>query len=296
MVPGVVMSTRAKLIGFAAGVAALFGVGLAAGNVLDPDAPVSEAESAGHGAGMAMSADAEHGEAMPVRGLAGTAAGLRLVVDDTALRRDATETIAFRVVEEDGTAVRDFEVEHARRMHLIVVRRDLTGFQHLHPAIGADGTWTTPVRLPKAGSYRLYADFVHDGEPVTLAADLGVDGAADLRPLPAPRALARTDGYDVRLAHGAAHAGEEAELRFEISRGGEAVEVDPYLGADGHLVVLREGDLAFLHVHPSEDGTGAGGEAVSFEATLPTAGRYRMFLQFRHDGRVHTAAFTEEVE
>jgi hypothetical protein len=70
------------------------------------------------------------------------------------------------------------------------------------------------------------------------------------------------------------------------------VDVDPYLGADGHLVVLRQGDLAFLHVHPSGN---AGDEAVAFEATLPTAGRYRMFLQFRHDGRVHTAEFTEEV-
>ena len=193
--------------------------------------------------------------------------------------------------------MREFEVEHTKRLHMIVVRRDLTGFQHLHPRMRGDGTWTTRLTLPEAGSYRLYADFVRDGEPVTLASDLRVDGDADLRPLPPPSTTATADGYDVRLAGGAAHAGEEAELRFEVTRDGEAVEVEPYLGADGHLVVLREGDLAFLHVHPSEHADAGGGDdAISFEATLPTAGRYRMFLQFRDAGRVHTAEFTEEVE
>ena len=70
-------------------------------------------------------------------------------------------------------------------------------------------------------------------------------------------------------------------------------------GADGHLVVLRDGDLAFLHVHPSERADTGGGlhdTITFFEATLPTAGLgYGMFLQFRDAGRVDTAEFTEEV-
>ena len=56
-------------------------------------------------------------------------------------------------------------------------------------------------------------------------------------------------------------------------------------------MALREGDLAYLHVHPTEDGD----DAVSFMTEFPSAGRYRLFLQFKHDGRVHTAAFTQEV-
>jgi hypothetical protein len=71
------------------------------------------------------------------------------------------------------------------------------------------------------------------------------------------------------------------------------VRTQPYLGAGGHLVALREGDLAFLHVHPMPAGHGA--DDVSFAATFPTAGRYRLFLQFRHEGRVRTAAFTQAV-
>jgi hypothetical protein len=282
-------STAGKLIAFAAVLAVLFGVGLAAGSALDPGAPGDEASDEGHETD-AMAMGAEDGGAMPVRGLASSAGGLRLVVADAALQRGRTEELSFRILDESGAPIDDFEVEHTKRMHMIVVRRDLSGFQHLHPTMGADGTWTTPLTLDSAGSYRLYADFVREGEPLTLAADLSVDGRADLKALPEPDAVARTDGYEVRLAAGDTHAGEEAALSFEIAKDGEAVDVDPYLGADGHLVVLREGDLAFLHVHPSEHE----GDAVEFEATLPTAGRYRMFLQFQHAGEVHTAEFTVE--
>jgi hypothetical protein len=71
------------------------------------------------------------------------------------------------------------------------------------------------------------------------------------------------------------------------------VTVEPYLGARGHLVALRQGDLAYLHVHPLDKA--AAGNAITFATTFPSAGRYRLFLQFKEAGRVHTAAFTQEV-
>jgi hypothetical protein len=169
-------------------------------------------------------------------------------------------------------------------MHMIVVRRDLAGFQHLHPRQTADGAWTVDLELGEGGSYRVFADFTRDGEAHTLAADLRVDGRADLGALPPVATTASAPGgYDVRLdTHG-------KELRFDITRHGEPVDTEPYLGAGGHLVALREGDLAFLHVHPTSD------DAVAFETEFPTAGRYRLFLQFKHEGRVRTVAFTHEV-
>jgi hypothetical protein len=96
----------------------------------------------------------------------------------------------------------------------------------------------------------------------------------------------------VQLQAADAHRGEEATLRFSVTRDGRPVQLQPYLGAGGHLVALREGDLAFLHVHPDE----ADGNNVSFAATFPTAGRYRLFLQYQVDGRVQTAEFTQEVK
>lgn len=215
---------------------------------------------------------------------------LRVVVDQPELARAEREHVSFRVERPGGEVVRDFDSSHERRMHLIVVRHDLTGFQHLHPEMAADGTWSATATLPDAGPYRLFADFSHDGEATTLSSDLRVAGPAELLDLPAPAPVAISDGGDrVQLDAGdhAARAGEASTLRFTITRDGEPVEIEPYLGASGHLVALREGDLAFLHVHPSGDG-------VEFATTFPTAGRYRLFLQYKVDGRVQTVGFTQE--
>ena len=113
------------------------------------------------------------------------------------------------------------------------------------------------------------------GSAYTLAADVSVDGAANYRPLPKRSRVARVDGYRVERAPN--------ELRFTITRGGREITPQPYLGARGHLVALREGDLAFVHVHPTGD---------VYEAELERGTRYRLYLQFRHGGEVHTAEFT----
>jgi hypothetical protein len=173
-------------------------------------------------------------------------------------------------------------------MHLIVVRDDLSGFQHLHPRMSADGSWTTPVTLAEPGSYRVFADFNHDGRNQTLARTVTVAGTAELLPLPAPAARTTTsEGYDVSLS-GASRAASPAELEFHVSRDGQDVDVQDYLGAKGHLVALRKGDLAYLHTHPA-------GETTRFETEFPTEGTYRLFFQFKHDGTVHTAAFTRQI-
>src|SRR5688572_18195248 len=187
-------------------------------------------------------------------------------------------------------------------MHFIIARDDLTGFQHLHPQMDAGGSWTTSITIPEPGKYRVFADFKHEGENQTLAQELTVAGTADRQTLPAPSPAAPTDdGYEVKLTAADATAGEPTELGFEVTRGSDAVEVEDYLGAKGHLVALRESDLAYLHTHPSGGEHGGGehdvgrGEAIRFETEFPTAARYRLFLQFKHDGKVHTAAFTQRV-
>jgi len=272
-----------QLAAFGAVLALLFGGGALAGELIDPDARV---EDAAHRKNMAMT------EAPEVHGLAVADGGLRVIVDRPELRRGREEQLAFRIVDARGATVRDFDVEQTKRMHLIIARRDLTGFQHLHPTQRADGTWTTPVTLREAGSYRLFADFSRNGEAQTLASDLRVDGRAVLRDLPAPAPMAVSDGGDdVRLDATNARAGEESELRFTVTRDGKRVDTEPYLGAGGHLVALREGDLGYLHVHPTDDG-----DSIGFAVTFPSAGRYRLFLQFEHEGRVQTVAFTQEVE
>ncbi len=290
------MSATVKLTALLAALAVLFGGAALAGAAIGPDRDEDAASAvpAEHSKmpSTPKTSAAAHGAARPVRGLAVAEDGLRVVVENPELRRGQQAMLRFRIVDDGGETVRDFDVEHEKRMHLIIARRDLTGFQHLHPEQAPDGSWSTSVRVDDAGSYRLFADFSYGGENQTLAADLRVDGDGDLRALPAPQGAAKSDGgYDVRLDAGHARRGEEADLRFTISKGGVPVDTEPYLGAGGHLVALREGDMAFLHVHPADD-------SVRFAATFPTEGRYRLFLQFKTSGpptRVQTVAFTQEV-
>jgi len=283
-------SAPKQLATFAGVLAALFAGGAIAGQLIDADPDGGDADAHDSGAAAHSDGSGHGGEPVQtVRGLAVAESGLRLAVDDPELARGRAERLRFSVVDDGGATVRDFDVEHTKRMHVIVARRDLTGFQHLHPRQAEDGSWSVKLRLDEAGSYRVFGDFSYKGEAITLASDLRVDGDADLRDLPSAEPTAVSDGgYDVRLDAGGEAAGEETELRFAITRGGEPVRTEPYLGAGGHLVALREGDLAFLHVHPEDDG-------VRFAATFPTAGRYRLFLQFKHEGRVQTVAFTHDV-
>jgi hypothetical protein len=262
-----------RVVAAIAAVAAVFGT-----TVLLAEAFSGESE--GHGAA-----------AQAVRGLSSTADGMALELDQTELPRGQESELSFRIL--DGEApVRDFEVEHEKRMHLIIARRDLTGFQHLHPELDADGAWRTPVTLPESGDYRVFADFKRDGENQTLGADLTVPGDATTHELPPAAGTAETgDGYEVRL-DGASVAGAESELTFTVSKDGRPIDVEPYLGAGGHLVALRENDLAYLHVHPTGQ---AGGSAIAFATEFPSEANYRLFLQFKHEGTVHTAAFTRTV-
>jgi hypothetical protein len=93
------------------------------------------------------------------------------------------------------------------------------------------------------------------------------------------------------VALAASRQGDETMLSYTISRAGQPVAVEPYLGASGHLVALRAGDLAYLHVHPMDSKERG---RIAFAAHYPSAGRYRLFLQFKAAGRVHTAALTQE--
>ena len=278
------MSPLAKLAGFAVAAALIFAAAAFAGSRVDvhPGKPATE-KSAMH----AMAAGTMAPQ--PVRGLAVSEKGLTLELARRSAPQGKPFELAFRILDRSGRTVRDFDVEHTKRMHFIVVRRDMTGFQHLHPTEHPDGTWSVPVTLSDPGSYRVFADFSVDDKPYTLADDLTVDGSVRSRALPAPVSSVDVDGLHVALTEGATEAGAESELAFTVTRDGRPVAIRDYLGAKGHLVALRQGDLAFLHVHPDED-------RLQFMATFPTAGPYRLFLQFKTaDGRLHTAAFTQEV-
>jgi hypothetical protein len=295
------MSTPVKLAAFALGLVAVFGAAVGVGSAVGPVGPAgADAPAEGHDiAGEEHAAPAEDGAAELPAGLMVTEAGYTLSLDRTAVPAAAQTPMSFRVLGPDGSPVTDYAESHEEDLHLVAVRRDLSGFQHVHPELDGEGVWHTSLDL-SAGTWRLFADFVPaaDGENRILGADLAVSGSYEPAPLPTPSTTAEVDGYTVRL-DGDLVPGAESELTLSVTRDGRPVtDLQPYLGAYGHLVVLRDGDLAYLHVHPGGepgDGTTAPGPDVHFRTTAPSAGTYRLFLDFRHGDVVRTAPFTVEV-
>ncbi|MGR6316921.1 hypothetical protein Q2K19_08400 [Micromonospora soli] len=292
------MNTATKLSGFALGLTAVFGAAYGVGHLADPVTPAAEtrhdatetrhdATEPGHGDGHTTAAPTDH---LP---------GGLLVSDRGYTLQPVTAPageFAFRIAGPDGRPVTRYDVAHDKRMHLIVARRDLSGFRHVHPELTPDGTWRVASPLAGPGVWRAFADFTPTGgEPLTLGVDVTVPGPLTERPLPAPAASSTVDGYTVTLT-GAPQPGRTSRLTLTVSRDGRPVtDLQPYLGAYGHLVALRQGDLAYLHVHPEGapgDGRTPAGPAVTFAAEVPSAGTYRLFLDFRHGDAVHTAEFT----
>lgn len=279
------MTPSLKLAAFAGALALLGGASYAAGNAAgssDEPKPEPTPQTQGHGG-------------HPVKAAPVGITGLAVSDGTYALRPTSHELVQgsqdfrFVITAADGTALTAYDETHERDLHLIVVRRDLTGFQHLHPTRADDGTWSVSLRLDSPGPYRVFADFAPKGQPPrALGVDVVVPG--DYRPAPTTqpqRLLSEAAGYEV-AASGRLQAKAASTLTFAVRRDGRPVtELEPYLGARGHLVVLRVGDLAYLHVHPDSD-------RLAFTTTVPSVGGYAGFLDTKHGGVVRTADFRFE--
>jgi hypothetical protein len=280
------MRTPVTLLVVLAGLAALFGVAINLGEaVVGGAAPTPNRQS-----GPPSGGDSDHGTGPG--GLAVASQGHVLRPRTTRFIAGETTTFRFTIFTDDGKPVTDFARDHDRRMSLVVVRRDMSGYQHLFPVMAPDGTWSVPLRLDRPGAYRAFAEFRPGSAtaPVTLGVDLDVPGLVEPRPIPKISSTAEVDGYSV-IGTGDLIAGSVSQLWMHVIRDDVPVpDLDNYLGNAGRLVVLREGDLAYLHVRPiagpRRDTT------IGFEVEAPSAGYYRMFMEFQHHGQVRTAEFT----
>ncbi|HET6857275.1 MAG TPA: hypothetical protein VFH94_09290 [Streptomyces sp.] len=294
------MNTGVKIAAFATALAATFGTAYGVGQGVGP-VVAEERPAAEHGEHEGPKPGKDKAAAPapePPGGLQIAEGGYALALETPRIEAGDRTELRFSVKDDSGRKVTAYRREHGKELHFIVASRDLTVYRHLHPTRAADGTWSTPAELPAAGGYRVFADFKPakpGAEGVTLGADLAVGGDYEPTGLPPVKATAEVDGYEVTLA-GGLRPGVARELKLSVTKDGKAVtDLQPYLGAYGHLVALRSGDLAYLHVHPNGepgDGVTEAGPEVSFTATAPSSGAYRLFLDFRHEGKVRTAAFT----
>lgn len=293
------MSTPVKLIGFLAVLAAVFGLAHVTGAFVGP---IGEPAASAHQDDHTPTAAPPSGATATVRDLPGglmvSQNGFTFALTDAVSELGENVPVRFTITGPSGEPVTEYDVQHDKDLHLIAVRRDFVGFQHVHPTLGADGIWSVDLDLT-AGQWRLFADFKASGaEPLTLGTDLLVHGAVSAPPPSVETRTAQIDGYTVTLT-GKLTPGAEAILTLSVSHDGEPVtDLQPYLAAYGHLVALREGDLAYLHVHPDGapgDGTTPPGPEIVFHTSIPSTGIYHLYLDFQHHGVVRTAEFTVHV-
>ena len=213
-----------------------------------------------------------------------------------------------------GAPVKDFNVVHDMPFHLFIVSQDLTYFAHIHPREQADGSFTIDTMVPKAGSYIIYCDvFPVGGMPQVAHLSLitaGFEGdlfssQAQLEP---DKTLTRTLAgvrFELTLNPAEPVAGRPATLKYHLTdeKTGEPVkDLQPYLGAWGHTLILSEDASDYIHSHPTEmipdnaDRTKIyGGPDVSFDAFFPRPRRYRAWSQFQRHGKLITVSITINV-
>lgn len=251
------------------------------------------------------------------------AAELRAEPELVEAGRDAA--LVFTVRNREGGVARDLKVVHEKLMHLLIVSDDLAQFDHVHPEQQPDGTFRINYKFPNGGVYKLYADFTPQGSPqIVNVFDIGVGGAARTRtPLVADTNFTKSfDGLNFTLkANQPIRAGAGTMLDFYVTdaAGNAVTDLQPYLGAMAHFVVISEDTTKFLHVHAIEGETteskGTGGHqgdkdshgdmemdvkpnpengarpTVQAHTEFPVAGLYKMWGQFQRGGKVFTVPF-----
>ncbi|KLI90474.1 hypothetical protein AA310_01440 [Arthrobacter sp. YC-RL1] len=293
------MKAGGRLALYGAGLIVAFGGAFGLAGAVIPDSFVaawaegSDVNAHGEGHGGAEQETVEPA----MNGVSASAGGFVLSPIQAPTTADKNGVLSFQILDESGEAVTEYTTAHEKDLHLIAVRTDGTGFQHVHPELNAStGTWSVPWIWGAAGTYRVYTDFTPAGEGAeSITLTRAVEVAGDFTPVKTEtQTTDEVDGYTVSLG-GDLTAGASSELTISVERDGQPVTaLEPYLGAFGHLVALREGDLAYLHVHAQGEEPQAGdtaGPDIGFSAEAPTADRYLLYLDFQIDGQVHTAEF-----
>lgn len=208
----------------------------------------------------------------------------------------------FKVFARGATEVwSDFVVVHTKPWHLLVMSNDLRWFDHIHPEAQPDGSYTVTETFPAGGDYLLLSDVSPRGYGQQfLPVPLKVGGA----PFGTPYKLAPSPtsgefgGVKVSLdAPAPLKAHTDVALVFKVSTpdGKPATDLEPYLGAMGHLIIVSEDRTRFVHAHPMSTDTGPAG-TVRFVTRFPKPGLFKAWAQFQRGGKVITADFVVRVQ
>ena len=227
---------------------------------------------------------------------------------ESAYAANTPTSYRFVIIDNQGDIVKNFAITHTKPLHLIVVRKDLKYFQHPHPTLDAStGEFTlSDLTFPAPGEYRIFADFaVLNGMgdqmrmplAITISEDIKVENAYTPEPLGTEERVKMFDGNQVTLSTEQTLIPEKAmTLVFDLKQNGKPItDLEPYLGALGHSIILRDETLDFIHAHPIQAMSEPQNGKVSFSVDFPEAGTYKIFTQFQRNEKVFTTDYVVTV-
>jgi hypothetical protein len=221
--------------------------------------------------------------------------GYRLADVRLPARAGVTGEVSFHVETFRGEPLTSYIEELTKDLHLYVVRDDLAVFRHLHPEMDEDGTWRAPVSLPATGDYRVIAEFVArdeggNGDHVILGDTVSVDRGPSGEEWPVDPVV------DVEVTQ-APTAGRNGRMGLTVTDArGRPVDPGTYLGSYGHVTGFHRGSGTMLHIHPlSAPDVTEDGALLTFHTEIEEPGPYRLFVQVRVDGYLHTVPVEVDV-
>lgn len=237
-----------------------------------------------------------------------------------------TIKLVYVIKNEKGDIVTKFEIAHEKIMHFIVVRKDLQDFAHLHPVFNqSTGEFSVDVIFPNNGPYRIFPDFTPGEDnpqklPVTVFSDIEVGNTSAYSSIALSTDTENkkpADGYEITYLFpkdDQLRAQKELTYSLLVEENGQPVtNLENYLGAKGHSVIIKEKTLDYIHTHALEENEELeqavhGGEHVAkqkeavsqgnqidFSTTLPETGIYKIFTQFQHEGKIITSDYVIQV-
>jgi hypothetical protein len=241
---------------------------------------------------------------------------VELATEPGDLKAGQPVKLLLTIKDPSGKTTSDLDVVHEKPMHLLITSDDLAIFDHIHPKPEADGRFVVETKFPSAGKYKLYIDYKPKDEDQRIGRiDVNVSGPARERVslVPDKEETKVFDNIKVTMEPDKPlKAGESIKLNFKVEdakTGKPVTDLEPYLGAMAHFVIISEDSKEFLHAHPEghdhEGGQGEapdhgavgahGGPEVSAHTVFPKPGLYKTWAQFQRGGKVIITNFVVKV-
>ena len=191
----------------------------------------------------------------------------------------------------------NLQVAHEKKIHLMVISEDLSWFRHIHPEEQKDGSYKVSETFPHGGRYLLFADYTPAGGSQTISKqEIDVKGASNTKDVfSSLKTVSEVDGYKVTLENGSdLRTNRTQELKVLVEKDGKKLsenDIEQYLGATAHIVMVGQADKEYLHIHPVTNAR----YPIYAQTIIKKPGAYRIWVEFKAAGKVHTADFTVNV-